>query len=173
MLLSFSIPEMRVMIEAGLAERQATGFPASAAATSASPRGGARTKRQTIRARGVQWQRVLAETEGGQTGGGKVERDLHLWWKSRTKERRHLGTLRGFEAYPVSIAYVTGHVEIRLPTFNTSSPVVATALADLRPGKHIFAHDIARDDGFDQWLDFVNFFVPKPGDRFAGVLIKW
>lgn len=185
MMLSFSIPSMRVMIEAGLRERAVTGFPQQDASGRAASAASIRTKRQSIRRRGPVWQRVLAESEGGPEKGGRVERDLHLWWKSRTPEREKLGTVRGFEIFPVTIFHgaedgmrprETGFVRVALPPdrilfgYADFSDALSAASPDFGATS---ACAFAYADGFDEWLDFVNFFVPRPGDRFPGALIRW
>lgn len=174
MMLSFSVPAMRPMIEAGLRQRGGEKLPDAA-----------RVKRQTIRARGPVWQRVLGESEGGRDLGGRVERDLHLWWKSRTKERALMGVVRGFEIYPVTIfhgaedatrALETGFIQVVFPRdcilfgYANFSDALSCAGADFGATS---ACAFAYADGFGEWRDFVNFFVPHPGDRFAGALIKW
>lgn len=170
MMLSFSISEMRPLIEAGLRERAGTHWHA-------------RSKRQTIRRRGPVWQRVLAASEGGAGKGGRVERDLHLWWKSRTPARELLGVVRGFEIFPVTIFHgaedglrprETGFVSVTLHDVTVSHPSKPRALEVYDQARvDAAAYALAYRDGFDEWLDFVRFFVPTPGDRFIGALIKW
>ncbi|MDZ4382827.1 MAG: hypothetical protein U0942_15960 [Parvibaculum sp.] len=159
MMLSFSIPAMRPMIEAGLRQRAGEELPEAA-----------RVKRQTIRARGPVWQRVLAGTEGGRDLGGRVERDLHLWWKSRTKERALMGVVRGFEIYPVTISRDDDakYVIVQHPGAYIVGQPTRLRLAW---SPEIF--DFALADGFEHAEAFADFFVPRPGDRFAGALIKW
>lgn len=162
MLLSFSVSAMRPMIEAGLRERAGEALPE-----------GCRVKRQTIRGRGPQWLRVLAASEGGNAHGGKVERDLHLWWKSRTKERAHLGTVRGFEIYPVSISRGRGGRGGRYVTVTFPDRYIMGLPTKLRIAWAPELFNFACLDGFESAAAFADFFVPEPGDRFPGVLIKW
>lgn len=167
MMLSFSIPEMRPMIVAGLAARRGDGYAVRM-----------RQKRQTIRHRGPVWQRMIAEAEGGAGNGGRVERDLHLWWKSRSSERELLGVVRGFEIYPVTIARFPADPFSEVVVNIGGDGAVPAFSAAVDPAHRLTARDagvfgFAYHDGFDEWLDFVRFFVPKPGDRFIGALIRW
>jgi len=162
MLVSYSIPKMRPMIEAGLAERAGEALPE-----------GCRVKRQTIRARGPQWLRVLAASEGGSAKGGKVDRDLHHWWKSRTKERALLGVVRGFEIYPVAISRGRGGEGGRYITVSFPDRYIMGLPTKLRIAWAPELFDFACKDGFESAASFAEFFVPEPGDRFPGVLIKW
>lgn len=170
MMLSFSIPEMRPKIEAGLRERAVSGFPPSREGASAdrpAAQGGSRTKRQTIRHRGPVWQRMIAEAKDG-----RVERDLHLWWKSRTKERALLGVVRGFGIEAIAIEHRGGDCLIHQPMITASARVDGTRPE--RPCREdLLAHRLAHADGFEDFASFAAYFVPNPGDRFVGALITW
>lgn len=163
MMLSFTIDSMRSKIEAGLRERAVTGFPRPAGYQSTED-----VKRQTIRFRGPVWQRVLAEAKNG-----IVERDLHLWWRSRTKNRERLGTVRGFGIEPITISREGAFCGIYMQERGLIGALADGSVPALPDPGVILAHAFARADGFDSFTDFARFFVPKPGDRFPGALIKW
>lgn len=162
MLLSFSVAEMRPYVEAGLRERAGEALPPET-----------RVKRQTVRVRGPNWQRVIAEADEE----GRVGRDLHLWWKSRTKDRALLGVVRGFHIFPVSFEHRTyrgdAYCNMALERGSTVSAEIGGPVSALPTPSQLIANTFARADGFDALEDFVPFFVPKPGDRFVGALIKW
>lgn len=163
MMLSFSVPKMRPYVEAGLRERAITGFPRPYNL----PVSGERVKRQSIRHRGPVWQRMIGEAKDG-----RVERDLHLWWKSRTKERALLGVVRGFEIEAISIEHRGGNCLIHRPM--STAAARADGFSPVLPGfERMLAHKFAWADGFEDFASFVSYFVPKPGDRFVGALIKW
>lgn len=171
MMLSFSMPSMRPMIEAGLRERAVTGFPPSREGASAdrpAAQGGSRTKRQTIRHRGPVWQRMIAEAING-----RVERDLHLWWKSRSSERELLGVVRGFHIEAIAIENCAGDCLIHRPSITSCAPADGSSPSALPDVEFMLAHAMARDDGFEDFAAFARYFAPNPGDRFAGALIKW
>lgn len=164
MMLSFTIAAMRPKIEAGLRERAVSGFPRPGDYSSTED-----VKRQTIRFRGPVWQRVLAEAKNG-----IVERDLHLWWRSRTKNRERLGTVRGFGIEPVTISrYSDAICTIHLASGSYSCAADGSLAVTRIDPEEAFAHAFARADGFDTFTDFVRFFVPRAGDRFCGALIRW
>jgi len=164
MMLSFTIDSMRPKIEAGLRERAVTGFPRPAGYQSTEE-----VKRQTIRFRGPVWQRVLAEAKNG-----IVERDLHLWWRSRTKNRERLGVVRSFSIEPVTILRPSAATCcIQLGNMTLEAPADGSISSALPSPLLYVAHSFAHADGFDSFKDFVRFFVPGPGDRFPGALIKW
>lgn len=154
MILSFSVPEMLPLIRDGL--QQAKGLNIKT-----------RVKRQTIRKWGPQAERVLAAPS--------FPYSLSLWWKSRTKEREFLGI---FEA-----AFVTAE---RLAVTHDAAGIVWVVLAsigvDMRWQQASRANPLGTDngltefayaDGFDSPEAFRDYFVPKPGDVFKGILYRW
>lgn len=149
MLLSFSEPAMLPMIEAGIAE------------TGGTPAKG-RVKRQTLRKRGPWADILLAQLRPDSYSHPGT---LHLWWKSRTKERAALGVVKGFKLFALTIKhYQNGDVKIK-------GPGHSAAVWDAN-GSAVF-REFARADGFDSPEAFRDYFVPSPGDEFDGVLFKW
>lgn len=108
-----------------------------------------------------------------EAAGGRVERDLHLWWRSRSKERALLGVVRGFEIWPVTIEHRGGECAIHTAMASGYAPASGTLHAASPAFEAIYAHRMAHDDGFGDFAAFVRFFVPRAGDRFAGALIRW
>jgi hypothetical protein len=172
MLLSFSIAPMLPMVRAGLDQRNGVDV------------GDARVKRQTIRRRGT---RGLALLERAAKAGWTIPYDLHLWWKSRTPEKAHIGTAyAGPPRYPPNYCYPIQilHSEtidsdgrhddiwrIDGPRgWRKGSPMVFWTLEGF--GNQPFEEE-ACNDGFESARDFCNFFAPNLGDRFEGVLFKW
>lgn len=168
MLLSFSVPEMLPYIEAGI--RQAQGEDI----------GAARVKRQTIRRRGKRYDAMLA---AARRSGWWLPADLHLWWKSRRPERRHLGTIKGVcRIYPVTILHSF--------TQSPSGPKQTIYRIDgprgwrdgdgddmlfwsPGAGEHSGFAQEAFNDGFESPQDFCDYFVPNMGDCFEGALLRW
>lgn len=162
MILSFSVPAMRPMIEAGLREMRGELQP------------GTRVKRQTIRARGPRADKLLRESR-------TVGYNLHLWWKSRTPERALIGVVRAGSAtvWPIEILHTTVEDPGAAPRqilrldgprgWRTGDAMIFWS--PLRGGPAF--EDEARADGFDTVEAFRDWFVPKPGDRFAGILYRW
>lgn len=154
MLLSFSVPEMRPMIEAGV--RAHNGFDV----------GSARVKRQTIRKRGPRAEALLAVAREKHW---RCPHPLHLWWKSRTKERKRLGIVSGGLVCPVRIvrsAANRGDFDISLTAEQRG---ICFFAFDDNPDAEAFA----RVDGFDSAEAFRDFFVPRAGDVFQGVIFTW
>lgn len=172
MILSFSVDSMRPYIEAGI--RQALGEDVA----------GARVKRQTIRQRGAVAQRLLK----WDTIAGTHPYDLHLWWKSRSpKEAQLLGVIPNLtrtariRVYPITILHssVKSIHEPEYPCFKIEgchrwdegdscyfwSPGDDPAISK-------FAK-FARADGFESPEAFAEYFVPRRGDHFNGVLYTW
>lgn len=137
MLLSFSVDYMRPYVEAGI--RQNNGEDV----------GAARVKRQTIRKLGPVAKRLIKF-------GIRPVMPLHLWWKSRTKEKAFLGVVPSWRITPVYIANCNG------------APVIEI---DRRAIDN--QDQFAIDDGFDSLDAFLAYFVPNAGDVFNGVLYKW
>jgi len=158
MLISFSIPEMLPMIEAGLREREGVNID------------GLRVKRQTIRARG---DRYVAMLEGGSGRNWNCTHDLHLWWKSRTQERRHLGTIGAAtaKAFPIEIRNINGTTVMSGPFGWIEKPRLSVSWSPLQGGEAFKAQ--AMKDGFASVEDFRDYFAPNPGDVFVGVLFRW
>lgn len=164
MILSFSVPAMLPYIEAGI--RQHAGEDVDAE----------RVKRQTIRRRGPRAEKLL----GWDTIAHTQPYDLHLWWKSRTPQRRHLGTIAGgSKVYPITILHST--VE---PPDGPPYPIIRIdGPRGWREGDAMlfWSGDYsdpafraeARADGFDSAQAFRDYFVPNLGDRFEGILFKW
>lgn len=166
MLLSFSVPSMLPMIRAGL--RQHAGEDV----------GDARVKRQTIRKLGPRGEQLLAWDPLSHS----IPYDLDIWWKSRTKERTCLGKVacRGVRLYRIDIL----HSMVEPPPRGPSYPVLRiNGPRGWREGDSVLfwspAHggeqlvEEARRDGFDGAEEFRDFFVPRVGDRFDGVIFKW
>ena len=164
MLLSFSVPEMLPWIRAGI--RQARGEPVSG-----------RVKRQTIRRLGPRGQMVL---DHASRACWTCPYDLHLWWKSRTAERELLGVIAGgCRVYPVTILHSTVEPPGKPPYeciridgprgWRKGDDVLFWSPGD-PPGQFLAE---AQADGFDSMEAFRDFFVPKLGDVFEGVLFKW
>ena len=157
MLLSFSVDEMRPMIEAGL--RQRNGHDV----------GTARVKRQTIRALKARGKAIL---DAAKPNDWRCPYDLHLWWKSRTPARALLGVVDGARAMPVMIRHsllMRGSVEIVTAVQGGKMDIIV-GLPSEGSGR---AYDFARADGFEGLDDFIEFFVPRQCDVFEGVLFTW
>lgn len=154
MLLSFSVPAMRPMVEAGLRQRAGEDI------------GNARVKRQTIRHLGPRAKAVLKRAE---VDGWRCPYPLHLWWKSRTKERALMGLVEGARCLSIHIRH-SEHFLGLVGVILDADPSLLIVAADSDPKGMT---DFARADGFDSVDAFRDFFVPKPGDRFDGVLFKW
>ena len=152
MILSFSVPEMKPYIEAGL--QQAKGVNIKT-----------RVKRQTIRKWGPQAERVLRHE--------KFPYRLSLWWKSRTSEREFLGSIEhdDVKAYPITIHH--GDVGIYVEGCSAWDPHMNCYCwaKDAIPGVDFWAFSDA--DGFDSPEAFRDYFVPNPDDVFKGILYKW
>ncbi|RAI42812.1 hypothetical protein [Rhodoplanes roseus] len=164
MILSFSVPEMRPMIEAGL--RQMRGEP-----------GDVRVKRQTIRARGPIAERLLAWDPVGQT----IPYDLSLWWKSRTAERAKLGDVprAAVRVSPIEIWHTTVQDPgapprqiLRIDGSRGWRAGDAMLFWSSRNRGAAFEAEV-KADGFDTVAAFRDYFVPNPGDRFDGILYRW
>lgn len=163
MLLSFSIPSMRPMIEAGL--RQLHGEDI----------GIERVKRQTIRAMGPRSQKLLQHDPGGQT----IPYDLHLYWKSRTPERALLGVVPAARARVQQVRVerigksgdIPEHVNFWRWQAMSTAPRLWTSYVGT-PADTGFAIE-AFADGFFSAQAFADFFVPQCGDRFDGIIFRW
>lgn len=162
MLLSFSHAAMLPMIEAGLA----------------SDEDGVRVKRQTIRRMGPRGQALLKHDPLGHT----IPYDLHLWWKSRTAEKRLIGIVAcpRIKVWPIHISrFVAEQLD------GTTLPVLKVVISwGANRADHVFYHTIgglglggitriAHADGFDSAEAFGDYFVPNTGDVFDGILYKW
>lgn len=164
MILSFSVPEMRPMIEAGL--RQLRGETVDE-----------RVKRQTIRARGPRAAKLLSYDPICHS----IRYDLQLWWKSRTAERALIGVVPvdAVRVYPIEIL----HSSMQFPGKPFEQCLRITGPRDWNPGNDAMFwtpgdgdnafNRFARADGFDSVEAFRNFFVPEPRDRFSGILYRW
>lgn len=163
MLLSFSVPSMRPYIEAGI--RQAQGEAVAE-----------RVKRQTIRRIGPSHRKALEWDSISHTHPYQT----HIWWKSRTKDRAHLGTISGGgRAYAITILHSYSQ--------SPGGPKVQCLKIDgchqwddedscyfwnpYHGGEKFEAFTLA--DGFDNPDAFRDYFVPNIGDKFEGVLFKW
>lgn len=165
MLLSFSIPAMLPMIEAGLRQRAGEDV------------GAARVKRQTYRRIGPRAEKLLA----WDTMCHFQPYDLHLWWKSRTKAKRNIGTVDGgSKIYAIDIM----HTWMQSPgcpretIFRIDGPRgwrSGDAMLFWKPGDPADSgfEQEARADGFDNAQAFVDFFVPNMGETFRAALFKW
>jgi hypothetical protein len=168
MLLSFSVPAMLPMIERGLRQRAGEGLIGGVAET--------RVKRQTIRKMGP---RAVDMLERAAENEWNCPYDLHLWWKSRTKQRAHLGTVQGAKVYPIEIEHkLLSTVRMILPRALAGDGVlyganILTFWSETRQEGRSTFEEFAYADGFDSGRDFVRFFVPNKGDRFEGVVFKW
>ncbi|WP_315804058.1 hypothetical protein [Bradyrhizobium sp. SZCCHNS3002] len=169
MLISFSVPAMRPWIVAGLQQRRGVDV------------GDQRVKRQTYRGYGPRAEQLLAWDENG----GTIPYDLHLWWKSRTRERELLGIAKQGDGDPIRVyhldiwhTYVEPMNADRYPCvringpygWRDGDPVLFWSPGDA-PGSAFAAEACA--DGFDSPEAFRDFFVPNMGDRFDAILIKW
>ncbi|PHR91066.1 MAG: hypothetical protein COA69_13520 [Robiginitomaculum sp.] len=144
MLLSFSMDEMRPMIEAGVAEKHG-------------PAGGfGRTKCQTIRKFDGNPRSPYARVKPGDA--------LHLWWKSRTAARKRLGLIDCLSVSPITIYSEApwGKRGVIL-----GDPKTGPCLSD----EAVVA--LAYADGFTNADAFYEFFVADAPIAFRGVLIKW
>jgi hypothetical protein len=161
MLLSFSQHAMLPYIEAGV--RQARGADV----------GDVRVKRQTIRRMGPRYEPLLARAQEDGTVNGM---DLHLWWKSRTPQRRRLGIV-SCNIRRISITRTTdGNGDcVRSPLAGRGFACSVALVSDdviARDDRSALA-GLAYADGFDTIRAFADFFVPAPGDVFEGVMLKW
>lgn len=174
-LISFSIPEMLPMVLAGLADvTKETGhgvnnvldaqlwasneFPQEAEAWVHCQR----RKRQTCR-------RFDFNQDHSRSPWARLERGdrLSLWWKSRTANRRFLGSAKVASVSFVRIENLAGFM------------VVYPVVKDLKTGRYghradtLDTRQFAFEDGFASLDECRDFFVPNEGDVFEGVLIKW
>lgn len=164
MLLSFSIPEMLPYLEAGLRQRAGEDVIA-------------RVKRQTIRQRGPRAEKLL---EWAKDAFWTHPYDLHLWWKSRTPQRNHLGTVTGgSHVYPISILHSTviPPNEPEYEIYRIDGPRgwrTGDSMIFWSPehGGQSFETE-AYADGFNSARDFAKYFVPNVGDTFDAILFKW
>jgi|GEM_PF-3315199 len=165
MLLSFSIPEMLPMIEAGLRQRAGGDI------------GNQRVKRQTIRQLGPRTRKLLEYDPVCHT----IPHALHLWWKSRSRERKHIGTAEGInKIFKIEIlhTFMQSPGEPRETIYRIDGPrgwrqgdtMLFWKPGD-PPGGGFEKEAIA--DGFDGAQAYVDYFVPNFGDRFDGALFKW
>jgi hypothetical protein len=159
MLLSFSVDAMRPMIEAGLRQRRGEDV------------GGARVKRQTIRATKVRGKIIL---QAAKANRWRCPYELHLWWKSRTAERAFFGIASGDDvlSLPIFIGHspmIDGGVEVCLGAEDGAMDI-KVGLPGETSGP---VTDFARADGFEGIDDFREFFVPKRCSVFEGVLFTW
>ena len=166
MLLSFSVPEMLPYIRSGILAAQDR------------PEPGRRVKRQTIRRRGPRAEKLLSHAK---ESAWTHPYDLHLWWKSRTSEREHLGTiLGGGRVYPINILHSTVTppdarpypiLRIDGPTgWRKGDPMIFWS--EQTPPGGPFDFEV-REDGFDSVEAFRDYFVPNVGDRFEAIFFRW
>jgi hypothetical protein len=163
MLLSFSVPEMLPMVRAGLRQRLEHDV------------GDERVKRQTIRNRGPRAE-MLFKSAGVD---GTIPYDLHLWWKSRTPQREHLGNVAYPKVYPINILHsrVENTDGTDYPCCRIDGPKGwrdGDAMLFWSPGNEPngFTQE-AFADGFDSPEAFRDYFVPNLWDRFDAILFKW
>lgn len=165
MLISFSVPQMLPYIQAGIRQRAGENIF------------GQRVKRQTIRKRGPRAEKLL---HCAVAAYWTHPYDLHLWWKSRTAQRAHLGTVAGgSKIYPISILHsnVVPPDSPPYETYRIDGPHGwrngdAMLFWNPKDGGRSFEEE-AYADGFDSARDFVQYFVPNLGDRFDAVIFKW
>ena len=111
--------------------------------------------------------------------------DLHLWWKSRTKEAELIGKvdndgIRPIRLYPINILNSTvtpsegpPYQVLRIdgpPGWCAGDPTLFWS--EGHEGGARFERETYAD-GFNTPQAFRDFFVPNMGDRFDGVLFKW
>jgi hypothetical protein len=86
----------------------------------------------------------------------KVGETLYLWWKQRSPQREKLGEATCVKTYDVEIhrEYLITHQDNRWQTIQ-------------------YLNSFAKDDGFNNWQELVEFFENTHGLPFKGVLIKW
>lgn len=167
MLVSFSHPQMRPWIEAGL--RQFRGEDV----------GDARVKRQTIRRMGPRYERLL-HLAGPQGGINADLGSLHLWWKSRTPVRCALGVVVPFRIRPIMIERAMEeederqYVMVHVAHEDGPAALWEAPLSGQRFNPEIYRiAKLIHADGFDSYQTFTDFFAPKVGDVFNGVLLQW
>lgn len=163
MILSFSERPMLPYIRAGI--RQARGEDV----------GAERVKRCTIRRIGKRAEQLLAYDRSGRS----IPYDLHLWWKSRTKERELLGVLPNARVHKITIL----HSEVIPPDAPRYQCIRIDGRHGWRNGSSMLFwspgstpgefDQVARQDGFDSVEAFRDYFVPNPGDVFDGILYRW
>lgn len=176
MLLSFSHEAMRGYVESGFDQAHGLGGD------------GTRVKRTTIRRLGVRYSRLLDYS------ATTAFVPVHLWWKSRTPERKLIGEVKLLAIERIEIrreSYVgqpwlvvrgqpalfalfgeplEDHwIEAATPLFSDVADQVlgASPLAERGLAR------IAYRDGFYTQRAFADYFVPKLGDRFEGVALRW
>ncbi|MDF1627016.1 MAG: hypothetical protein P1U84_12095 [Parvibaculaceae bacterium] len=152
MLLSFSIPAMRPMIENGL--REIAGEPVDG-----------RTKRQTIRRYGPAYQRLFRHGTADERWS-LDDLQLDLWWKSRTPGRVKLGQTTGV-ASRVTVKRLNRYAFALIAADTSTFGMLARYQNMDREGS------VWHADGFDSAVDFMNYFTPNEGDVFDGVLFQW
>lgn len=163
MILSFSVKKMLPMIRSGI--RQRNGYDI----------GEERVKRQTFRPRGPRAEFLFHRVRRDHS----IDYDLHLWWKSRTAERHHIGDVAYAKIWPINILhsrieYPDGRV---VPCCRIDGPVGwrdgdVTLFWSPGDDPNGFCAE-AFADGFDSPEEFRDFFVPKMGDRFDAILYRW
>jgi hypothetical protein len=114
-----------------------------------------RVKRQTIRAlTSDHWLKLVDNPD---------RYKLDLYWKNQyAPERRRLATVACKGAQVIWIEH--GHLGVTTIGSETSLPT---------NGDGSEGDELWHRDGFDNLRAMRDYFVPKPGDRFAGVLIRW
>ena len=177
MMLSFSVPEMRPYLEAGLRQRKGEDV------------GAARVKRQTIRRRGP---RADALIEHAEQACWTIPYELQLTWLARTKDCAPIGVAsygdpqpHGIYAYPIEILH-SSVVPPDAPEYQCLRIVLPRGFVgghfhfwspqDGGRATRTSANGIARmayADGFDSVEAFRDFFVPERGNRFDGILYRW
>lgn len=163
MLISFSEPEMLPYLNAGV--RQARGEDVA----------GERVKRQTIRRLGTRAETLLAHDPICHT----IPYSLHLWWKSRTADRLHIGDVERARVYKINILnshveYPDGRIEPCFRIDGSRGWREGDSVLFWAPGEEprgFVAETYA--DGFSSPEAFCSYFVPNRGDRFDGVIFKW
>jgi len=167
MLMSFSVPEMRPMVEAGVKQWQGHDV------------GTARVKRQTIRKLGPKYAPIVEAYANREISSVP----LHLWWKSRTPEKEFIGqvdaTISRCSIDRCCLAlygeFITVRINPRQPGEDIRLPQqVLTWNLGRAADEQFIAFDVfARADGFNSAREFADYFAPECGDRFEGALFRW
>lgn len=136
-----------------------------------------RVKRQTIRKRGPRADKLLEWAKGA---SWTIPYDLHLRWQTRSPQGKLIGIVEGgCRFYPIDIWHTwcqdPGGPE--RPILRIDAPRgwrrgdAMIFWSELHGG--LSFEEEAFADGFDSVEAFRDFFVPKMGDRFDGVIYKW
>lgn len=128
-------------------------------------------KRQTIRE--FDWENPNLRSPHNNSMPGDT---AHIWWKSRTKNRFKIGQAKIIAVHDVEIMNIDDHVHIRV--YGSRSEIIkiqsSFVISDINSHQQsLTVEAFARRDGFRSVPEFRDYFVPRPGNVFKGVLTAW